>query len=105
MDPTEKVPEPEPEPEPEPATGHSTAVAFGPDVRPDLLRPGPAGGIYHTRTLTRPSFETRRSIHGRISHENSTDPSRVVQDVEDGDGWRDSHARTKQVFSGTTLLW
>jgi KUP system potassium uptake protein len=48
-----------------------------------------AGGIYHTRSISRASFDRR-------SH---------VTDVEDGDDWQHGLGRTKQVFRGKTLFW
>jgi KUP system potassium uptake protein len=48
-----------------------------------------AGGIYHTRSISRHSFDRR-------SH---------ATDVEDGDDWQHGLGRTKQVFRGKTLLW
>ncbi|KAK4226818.1 potassium transporter-domain-containing protein [Podospora fimiseda] len=93
-------------PPPENTSGQSTGIAFSPDPRGEaLLRVGSAGGIYHTRTLTGPSFE-RRSHHGRISQDHSTEPSYMTQDAEEGEQrWQEGNAKTKQVFKGTTLLW
>ncbi|KAK3393350.1 potassium transporter-domain-containing protein [Podospora didyma] len=62
---------------------------------------GLAGGIYHTRSISRASFD-RRSV-GRLSRDHRRYEQ---QDVEEGDDWRgNNHAKKKQVFSGTTLLW
>ncbi|KAK4167147.1 potassium transporter-domain-containing protein [Cladorrhinum sp. PSN259] len=98
-DPQEKA-----HPGPEQSSGQSTRVAFSPDARGEIFsRAGPAGGIYHTRTRPRPSFE-RRSLRGHISREQFTNPFYFTQDVEEGDDWRHSDAKTKQVFRGTTLL-
>ncbi|OIW34650.1 potassium transporter [Coniochaeta ligniaria NRRL 30616] len=48
-----------------------------------------AGGIYHTRSISRASFDRR-------SH---------ITDVEDGDDWQHGLGRTKQEFHGKTLFW
>jgi KUP system potassium uptake protein len=48
-----------------------------------------AGGIYHTRSISRASFDRRSQ----------------VTDGEDGDDWQTGLGRTKQVFRGKTLLW
>ncbi|KAK4184156.1 potassium transporter-domain-containing protein [Podospora australis] len=82
--------------------GHSTGISFGPDLRPER-QPGQAGGIYHTRGLSRASFD-RRSI-SRASQDPSAGPSIASPDVADGEEWRDNQIKTKQVFRGTTLLW
>lgn len=48
-----------------------------------------AGGIYHSRSISRASFDRRSQ----------------VTDVEDGDDWQHGLGKTKQVFRGKTLLW
>lgn len=68
-----------------PAEGHSTGVA---------------GGIFHTRSISRLSVDGRSARRG--SHEPALD---VARDVEEGDDWRGSHEKKKQIFSGWTLLW
>ncbi|KAK0748412.1 potassium transporter-domain-containing protein [Apiosordaria backusii] len=83
-------------------SARSTGIAFGPDPRGDI-GPSQAGGIYHTRSITRVSFDRRAA--GRISQDNGAGPSTISDDVEEGDDWRDKHGKTKQVFRGTTLLW
>ncbi|KAK0671038.1 potassium transporter-domain-containing protein [Cercophora samala] len=82
-------------------SARSTGISFGPDPRGDI-GPSQAGGIYHTRSITRASFDRRTA--GGISQDNGG-PSNTSDDVEEGDDWRDKHAKTKQVFRGTTLLW
>ena len=57
--------------------------------RPGGAESSYAGGVYHTRSISRASFDRR-------SH---------VTDVEDGDDWQHGLGRTKQVFRGKTLLW
>ncbi|KAK0624841.1 potassium transporter-domain-containing protein [Bombardia bombarda] len=79
------------------AHGHSTGISIRPGAG-DEPRAGMAGGIYHTRSISRASFD-RRSVN-RLS----TDPH-VDRDVEEGDEWRDGHEKKKQVFRGRTLLW
>ncbi|KAK4239424.1 potassium transporter-domain-containing protein [Achaetomium macrosporum] len=74
------------------SAGRSTGVAF-----PD----GTAGGIYHTRSITRASFDRRT---GRLSHEPDVGAAHMRQDVEEGEDWRDEHVKKKQVFRGATLL-
>lgn len=63
---------------------------------------GLAGGIYHTRALSRTA--TQRSIPRPVSRRNS-----VVSgegDGEEGDSWRDNEQpKVKQIYRGTTLLW
>ncbi|KAK5658944.1 hypothetical protein OQA88_1761 [Cercophora sp. LCS_1] len=61
---------------------------------------GAAGGIYHSRTASGPSFERRASR--RLSNDVATD---VVNDIEEGDDWRGGQEKRKQVFKGWTLLW
>lgn len=61
---------------------------------------GMAGGIYHTRDISRASFDGR-SIH-RGSHDVRNE---TTHDVEEGDDWRGGQEKKKQVFSGWTLLW
>ncbi|KAK3935829.1 potassium transporter [Diplogelasinospora grovesii] len=78
----------------------STARSDAPGPSPYAL----AGGIYHTRSISRASFDRplRRSA-SRVSHDRRTEFS--AADVEEGDDWRDGQEKKKQIFSGTTLLW
>ncbi|KAK4200042.1 potassium transporter-domain-containing protein [Triangularia verruculosa] len=83
-------------------SARSTGIAFGPDPRRDI-GPSQTGGIYHTRSISRVSFDKRTA--GRISQDNGAGRSNVSDDVEEGGDWRNEHAKTKQIFRGTTLLW
>ncbi|KAK4173880.1 potassium transporter-domain-containing protein [Triangularia setosa] len=83
-------------------SARSTGISFGPDLRGDI-GPCQAGGVYHTRSITRVSCDRRTA--GRISQDNGAGLSNINDDVEEGDDWRDKRAKTKQVFRGTTLLW
>ncbi|KAK1758277.1 potassium transporter-domain-containing protein [Echria macrotheca] len=69
-----------------PAAGQSTGIA---------------GGIYHTRDISRASFD------GRSSRRLSSSDARTegTQDVEEGDDWRRGHEKKKQIFHGWQLLW
>jgi hypothetical protein len=62
-----------------------------------------AGGIYHTRSISRASV-SRRSL-SRGPHDRSSATAASGNDVEEGDNWRDDQVKKKQVFRGTTLLW
>ncbi|KAK3382699.1 potassium transporter-domain-containing protein [Lasiosphaeria ovina] len=68
------------------SSGNSTAVS------------ALAGGIYHTRSISRASLD-RRSV-SRISRDRRAD-----HDVEEGDDWRNIDGKKKQIFRGKTLLW
>lgn len=73
------------------------------ELPPSAHSSGVAGGIYHTRSRTLPP---RSSIEARILHRQSqTADAEVVQDIEEGDDWRDGQEKQKQVFKGWTLLW
>ncbi|KAK0730943.1 potassium uptake protein [Lasiosphaeris hirsuta] len=71
----------------EPASGRATGVSL-------------AGGIYHTRSISRASFDRSAS---RVSHDRRTETT--AHDIEEGDEWRQGHEKRKQVFSGWKLLW
>lgn len=73
------------------------------ELLPSAHSSGVAGGIYHTRSRTLPP---QSSIDARILHRHSqpTD-TEIVQDIEEGDDWRDGQEKQKQVFKGWTLLW
>lgn len=75
-------------------SGHSTGVA-----QPSSS----AGGIYHTRSVSRASLGRQSISQG--PHDQSSATAVSGNDVEEGDNWRDDHVRKKQVFRGTTLLW
>ncbi|KAI1384963.1 potassium transporter [Hypoxylon trugodes] len=56
------------------------------------------GGVFHTRSLSRPRS---RRTNSRPSHERRSEHL----DVEDEDDWLRDDGRKKQVFKGTALLW
>lgn len=63
-----------------------------------------AGGIYHTRVLSRTASHSRISIDRRRSADASTGVG--GGDGEEGDNWRDNEKpKQKQIYKGTTLLW
>lgn len=58
-----------------------------------------AGGIYHTRALSRTA--TQRSVSVDRRHAGGD-----AGDGEEGDNWRDNEKpKVKQIYKGTTLLW
>lgn len=71
----------------EPTTGRATGVSL-------------AGGIYHTRSISRASFDRSAS---RVSHDRRTETA--AHDIEEGDEWREGHGKKKQIFGGWKLLW
>ncbi|KAL2021373.1 hypothetical protein VTK56DRAFT_7238 [Thermocarpiscus australiensis] len=77
--------------------GHSTALELPP------RNAGMAGGIYHTRSISRALFDRRSG--GDISRDPEVVPTHSACDVEEGDDWRGEHVKKKQVFRGATLLW
>ena len=82
----------------------NTLRRSGSESRSRPLQPtdttGLAGGIYHTRALS------RTATHRSASRAASERHPEAGQDVEEGDNWRDSEKpKTKQVYRGTTLLW
>lgn len=87
-------------PRSEPA-GHSTSIAFHDRAQVSSRAPGAAGGIYHTRSITRESFDRRNP--GPLD---GADIEYSNPDVEEGDNWRENNqVKQKQIFRGTTLLW
>lgn len=59
-----------------------------------------AGGIYHTRALSRTT--TQRSVSRHSVDRRATDAG----DGEEGDDWRENEKpKVKQIYKGTTLLW
>ncbi|KAK3329906.1 potassium transporter hak-1 [Apodospora peruviana] len=81
--PTVRIAEPQLHPVRSAPAGHSTGVGLSRTATS-------AGGIYHTRSISRASFD-------RFSH--------ATHDVEEGDEWHDGHVKKKQIFKGRTLLW
>lgn len=65
-----------------------------------------AGGIYHTRALSRTT--TRRSVSGHPVDRRRSGDLGVGGggDGEEGDNWRENEKpKVKQIYKGTTLLW
>ncbi|TGJ85879.1 hypothetical protein E0Z10_g2869 [Xylaria hypoxylon] len=82
----------------------STNITIDDDVhpvKPELSGRPSLGGVYHTRSVSRP----RKPGDGRRSA-SQDGPSEETGDVEDvNDDWLRQDGKKKQVFKGTTLLW
>lgn len=70
-------------------------------IKPDRPEPASLGGVYNTRSLSRP----RRPSDARRSASQDR-RSEEAGDVDDGnDEWLREDGKKKQVFKGTALLW
>ncbi|KAI1500058.1 potassium uptake protein [Biscogniauxia marginata] len=70
-------------------------------VKPESSSHINVGGVYHTRSLSRPRLPGERSA----SRSSPDGKSEQTGDVEDGEDWHRDDGRKKQVFKGSTLLW
>jgi hypothetical protein len=84
----------------------SPTIKIADDARPE--RPGrrmsaQAGGVYHTRRLSRSRSRTPFPDLERSSGDLRREFSQ--SNAEEGDEWRRDDGPKKQVFRGPTLLW